>query len=310
MNRTFALPLIIAALFFSSCQQKFVIPEEPFTVEITKVLSDAVWVDIIPVNNDFHYYVGVVTVKEFNMKYGTDDKLIAAADAELRETWEKIKSVVPSGYDFYNTLLYQGSYVTKMPLLEDDTEYYCFMFPYGDDSNPEDKLMKVYFRTKAKIPTDISFSASLSGSVLTVTPTNDDTYYWDYELKSAVEKDYFGSPEFFYQYIISSYEEYGFIDNLLSKGQSTSDMSDYYELNSGDVFYLVCSGYNNGINSSRSYYEVTFSGPGLPGKVIPYSEPTLTEEGSLCGSSIPSVHILQDNVRQTSRRATPRRELW
>lgn len=293
--------IITAALLsvLTSCSKVIFLSKEPFTIEIPNVQSKTAWVDIVPETNDFSYYLGVIPVKEFEYKYSSNANLCVGVDAELKASWEKyFKEDMP----FSDFALCNGSYLAPFYELEPETEYYAFAFPYDDKDRPVDKVVKVKFFTKVYKESDINFSVTLDGSQITVTPTNNDPYYWEWDDRETIENDYF-TPKVFYYCCLEMYEQFGFMDTVLSQGQDGEDMAPYYEkMNPGDQFYLVAAGYSDGTNSDLHVYSLTYVGEGLPGKVEE------VDTGTLYESSIPSSHISQGSGRRFFGLSTPLRE--
>lgn len=272
--KTRKLFILFAALLpLLSCKKVPSLSDQPFTIEMKTVQSKAVWADIVPEYNDFYYTTGTVSVKEYEEKYKTDAALVTARDKEDKYFWEtNFKGKI----SFKDSYLYQGAYFVKSTDLVPETDYYVYAFPYDNDDNPVYKLVKQRFTTKAYKQSDIDFTLSLSGSELSVLPSNnDDTYYFDYDTVESVEDDFAGSPSIFYHYLIYKYEEYGFMAGLSCRGPKTEKLSDCFEMKPGMTFYWVGSGYENGINSDYRIFKLTYAGEGLPGTVERIKDPIL-----------------------------------
>jgi len=258
--------LLVAVLTLAGCTKIPSLSDTPFTITVKSVQSNAVWADVIPETNDFRYNFGAVSVADYEQKYHNDESMIQAKDAEDKEFWQKnLKDKI----SFSDAFLYNGAYFVKSVDLEPDTDYYIFAFPYDGDDNPVCKVVKQRITTMSYKPSDIEFSVCLQGSVISVVPSNNDRYYFDYETVETVVNDFGDDPELFYTYLVHKYEEYGFMPELMCQGPQDSDIADYYSITPGQQFYMVASGYDNGINSKCRVYKLTYAGPDLPGKVEP-----------------------------------------
>lgn len=295
------LTIITSALLLvlSACSKMASLSSEPFSIEIYNLQSKAAWIDIVPETNDFGYYYSVISVKEFDYKYSSNYNLMMATDAMLREMWEEYFTDVMPFRDF---AMYSGSFLEPVYELEPETEYYAFAYPYDDKDRPVDKVVKLRFCTKPYKESDIKFTVSLDGSMLSVTPTNSDSYYWEWEETAIIEDDYW-CPLYFYEACLRMYEEYGFMDTVLSRGKDGEDMAPYYDaLNPGDEIYLVAAGYTDGTNSPVYAFRVTYAGEGLPGKVEEVDAELRR------GSSTLSSRISRGRILRPSGLGAPQRE--
>ena len=264
------LPIIFSILAALCCQK---IPDPldmsyEITVDEDKMTFDSVWLEVIPSNNDFFYWVGVESASEL-AAYKNDEAFITAKMEELRLDYEK------RGYGaitFFDLETEKGAYWGRQVFLEPDTDYYALAFTIDDGGNAVMQLHKIAFRTKPKSVSDITFDVSLDGTVFTVTPSNDDSYYYDYATEEEIDEDYAGSPTAFFVITRTLYEEYGFASAQCETGISKSDAADYYTLEAGDKLYLVASGYKYGVTSEIYIWEIEYGGEGNPGIVKEYHE--------------------------------------
>lgn len=270
-NRRIISFLSAALLLLTGCSKMPVLSDHPFTIGISSVQAKAVWADVVPETNDFNYNFGTVTVKDYEEIYKTDEALILAKDKEDREYWEKnLKEHI----SFRDAFLYRGAYFLNGSPLEPETDYYIFAFPYDKDDKPVCKLVKQRFKTASAILSDIDFTVTLNGSVISLVPSNDDTYCFEYETLETVNENFGGSPSLFFSTLIYKYEEYGFMADRTEKGTAESDIAPFYTLTTGMEFYLVASGYNNGVNSPYRMFKLTYVEEGLPGKVEKVEAPS------------------------------------
>lgn len=263
-------------LFAVSCSKLPSLSDNPISIEIASLQPQNVWFDIIPENNDFYYYFDVVPVADYE-KFSSDALFIKEQDDFLRNVYDILLDLGETG-SFEENCLYKDAifeaFYGNGIILEPEHDYYVFAFPYDNNGNPINKLVKERFTTPPMIHSDITFEISLEGSVVTVTPSNDDKYLFDYDSIADIELSYMGMPSVFYNQMISVYEEYGFMDSMISQGAESEDMLDYIDIKPGDKVYFGVAGYDSGLTTAVSYYTLTYNGPGLPGTVEPYVEDT------------------------------------
>ena len=271
-GKTIAAMILLSGVILtlsSSCKKmSYEVSDSPFLIELKHIHSDAVFVDIIPESIDFHYYYDVVSEQDY-ARYPGDKALIDSTDACLKDIFAIMQEYVEGSFeDFW---LRSGAIAEEyngLTLLEPDTAYILYAYAYDENLVPLDKLTKVNFKTPAKKVSDISFSVTLQGSTIVVTPSNDDSYFFEYEAVEEVKSNYGDNPHFWFESIVSFYESYDFMDNFISRGTDSEDMSIYYDLAPGDGFYLFVTGYDNGLTSPEpSAYKLKYNGPDIAGTV-------------------------------------------
>jgi len=244
----------LVALSLLSCAKNYLdISDHPFDISTPKIEANRVVVDVIPDNNDFYYMFGVVAAETF-------EAVGQAAFIDLVDNFSKSTYKIlfeTTSLDKYLEWMYRGAYDEVNHDLEPDTRYIVFAFPYNGLTPDAGRFTKVEFKTPAIVKSDNVFSVSIDGSVISVTPSNNDTYFFDYCSKDDLN-DYYSSIDFFYRKSIDIYWEYGFLDTFIAKGPSSEDIRDYYaEMVEGDIFYMAISGYNQGITTDVTYYKIT-----------------------------------------------------
>lgn len=284
----YILPILLFAAV--SCSKEPSLSDNPISIEITSLQPRNVWFDIIPENNDFYYYFDVVSLEEYN-KYPSDAAFIRDQDDFLRMVYESLLDLDEIG-SFQETLLYRDAifepYYGNGVLLEPEHDYVVFAFPYDSKGQPIEKIVKQRFTTPAEKHSDITFEVALEGSLVTVTPSNSDQYLYEYEFVDVIDDSYLGYPSIYYSQMVSVYEEYGFMDTMVSRGEETEDMMDYIDLEPGDEVYFGIAGYDNGLTTEVSFYKLTYTGPGLPGIVEPYFEDS---EDFVAGQGLMGVYM-------------------
>lgn len=271
---------ICAAVLLSACNNNYVpVGDHPFDISVPRIEARTALIDVIPDNNDFHYMFGCIDTLTLH-QIGGDANFVEITDTGLKSIYKTLYET--ESLEKFSDFLYQGAYDAVCNSLTPDTYYWAYAYPYSDTLPDASKLTKLLFKTPEAKVSEITFSAALNGSTITVTPSNNDQYFWDYVSEEDMNTYYYGRPDIFYSNILDLYWSYGFLESMLSKGGPTSeDMSEYYELKAEDKFYLVCSGYDNGVSSEPEVFRVTYKGKDLPGIV----EKETKEEGDTLPST-------------------------
>ena len=130
-------------------------------------------------------------------------------------------------------------------------------------------IYRLPFTTPAKPHSDIAFDVVMTDrETVRITPTNNDTYYWEASTKEAVFNYYeidlqdttykasFMIPLWFGGVI---YTNYKWDFDIVSRGVEYVRLSDFTEhLRDGDIFYLACVGYTTEETSEEYLYEITY----------------------------------------------------
>lgn len=261
--------VLFSSLMLFSCQKA--VPEvsdRPFKITTHYTATTSAWLDVLPETNDFYWYIDAIPVSEFNAK-GSVEACIADTDKEIKELFEEYLKGGLVGGSFPESMLYRGSFLTAFIPLENKTKYIAYAYAYEEDGTPTNKYQTVQFQTNEYIASDMTFSISLKGSELTFIPSNDDPYFWSYELKSKLDEEW--DEEYQYNHhVLAAYNNiyYGFLDFLEMHGPHTEDASGYVKLKEGDKFIVFVSGYNHDINTCIYKYECTYAGEGQEGTVV------------------------------------------
>jgi len=258
--------LFSLAVLFSCKKVNQDISNNPFKITSHYVATSSVDLDVVPENNDFYWYYDVISVSDFNSK-GTIEACIKETDKKLKESYETYREAGLIDGPFCETMLYRGSYIVSGINLKSKENYIAYSYAYEEDGTATNKYQTLKFQTYEFIPSDIKFSLSLTGSNLTFTPTNNDTYYCTYELKSIIDEDWGDYPFAFLYIDIFRTVQYGFFDFLEVSGTYTEDILEYLPLKEGDKFIVFVCGYNHDITSAAYEYECTYAGEGKEGSV-------------------------------------------
>lgn len=257
-SRRYIFAFLSAVMALSACKKDAVpVSDHPFDITTPKIEATRVVMDVIPDNNDFYYLFGAFQAEAFESLGQT--KFVELMDNLAKETYKALFET--TSLDGFLDWTYRGAYEEVVHDLVPNTRYIVFAYPY-DDLNPmAEKFTKVEFTTPELVKSENKFEITVDGTVISVSPSNGDSYFFDYCTAEELD-DYYMSIDYFFRESIDVYWEYGFLDSFISKGASSEDIKDYYEYGSykiadGDVFYMAISGYDKGITTDVSYYKIT-----------------------------------------------------
>jgi len=262
MKKILLVLSVILSLAVSCRKVDFVIGDNPFTIEVKNIYARAVWVDILPENNDFYFYYDIVSLNDFS-EFDSDADFVSYVDGQNREMYDIL---VEYGYTdpFEELMLYRSAilepYYGNDVLLEPETDYYLYAFAYDKNLNAIGTLHKVKFRTPKEVHSENTFTVVLNGDYITVTPSNDDQYLFDFATEKELKELYYGMPEYYFSQMIDVYEQYGFMDSMVSQGEDTDYLFDYYTtIDDGEKIYVMVAGYDHGLTTDVSIHEFTYS---------------------------------------------------
>ena len=120
---------------------------------------------------------------------------------------------------FQDMFCYKGVRSIRETQLSPDIDYRLVVFQVNPATHEAigDVLYSADFHTRPIPESDCTFRIQYSGSTLRILPSNQDTWFWEYDLASRLTGVY-GSPYFFYYSIIDMYDQYGFLDYNLCQG--------------------------------------------------------------------------------------------
>lgn len=176
-----------------------------FDITVTDIGASAATVSVTPSKTDVPYYFDLITKADYEANGGNEDAIAQAVSSFLSflmdyygETLENtVASIVSTGPDSY---AYESG-------LDPETEYYVFACGLTSDGRINTDVGMKAFKTEAVKPSTNVFTMDISnitatGSLVTLTTTNDDPYIidvWptadleglsDAEIVSAVEETY------------------------------------------------------------------------------------------------------------------------
>ncbi len=194
-----------------------------FTIQLSNITSTSVKMAVTPSNDTDTYFFDVVETRVLG-HYSTPGAFVTDYISQLKAIYEEYGLALGDA-------LSQGpdSWEYQAGDLNPGTEYYAFAFGVTPEGVITSAVAMEPFKTLEAVPSgpsdnELSISVTqvtATGALVSVTPSNDDTYYFDVIEKSAIDE--FGAPlDFALDYIVklkNTYEAYGYtLADALSSG--------------------------------------------------------------------------------------------
>lgn len=258
MRRRLSHLLLFPIIFIlAACSAKDVMVTEPVDIHLTldKVKSRKVYYTVTSANQDASYYVGLryVDPKEPPM---SDLQLAQAFLASERMNYDVLKENRDIHANLADLSTYKGSRSLKKSHLAYGKDYRLLLFQV----NPKDlsiigNIQGESIHTPELDILDVDFSFSIKSGKLTITPSgNDFSYYWDYESETRIYDDYLSPSNYLYS-VIDMYEDFGFMNNVLSKGVTEFDLLEGPMID-GTNYIVVVAAYDPAQGEINSDYKV------------------------------------------------------
>lgn len=213
----------LALLAACKSEDKTIVTPATLSVKVNTVGASKVNFSVTSSNPDAAYiFIGIGAFEDW--WYSWSDMQVAQdylrQIKSLDDEYAKDKTQFSNFQDRY---CYKGNRSFRYQFLGRDMDYRLIVFqvdPFKRELIGEPA--STTFHTEVMPHVELDFQVDVQGDVLTITPSdNDVTYYWDYE-----SDDYFwgdmASSVYYYLYMVTDmYEEYGFMDQMVSKGPET-----------------------------------------------------------------------------------------
>ena len=241
-------------------------PALTFTIQLSNITSTSVKMAVTPSNDTDTYFFDVVETRVLG-HYSTPEAFVADYISQLKAIYEEngiaLGDALSKGPDSWE---YQES------TLNPGTEYYAFAFGVTPEGVITSKVAMEPFKTLEATPSgpsDNVLSLSVSrvtatGALVSVTPSNNDTYYFDVIEKSAIDE--FGAPiDFALDYIVklkNTCEANGYtLADILSSGADSFSYDGYLSPNT--EYYAYAFGATADCTVNTSVVLVPFKTPDL-----------------------------------------------
>ncbi len=244
-----SLSIIAALCLLPSCtpQNQGQTSASPYEVTLDEVKGTKIKFTMAPDYPDAAF--SYIVIPEEEGRGHSVRELVNIQIAELRVLYDTWAAENPSHEGrFQDMFCYSGKRSIKSRYLTDDTDYKLIVYqlnPFTYDVLGD--IFSVNFHTPKVEITEMDFDVVIDGDKLSIIPSdNNITYYWDYELKSKVYDDFL-NPYFYFYSLLDLYEDYDFMDHLLSKGPDEWVFSrDDVAIKEGAEYVLCIATYMNG----------------------------------------------------------------
>ena len=221
-----------------------------FEITVSDITTSGATVSVIPSDETALYYFDRVT-KEAYMTFDNDEAFMKAMIENLRQSCEEsgasLASAISVGEDGYT---YTGD-------LTPATEYYIYAFAVDAKLNPYSDLTLEPFTTLEAQNSTNTFTVSVNGGAITITPSNNDQYFWD--LLPAEECQGVSDTEIM-QTLIEYYQEEGTLGYYLVRGVDTYDYTQY--MTAGTSYTVCVFGFEGMPTTELTKYTFTYAGSG------------------------------------------------
>lgn len=232
-----------------------------FGVEITELKGDKIRFTINPSNPEA-YYAYKLEPDYWDPYYMTGEELLREEMEQLITRYNMFDLDKKPNVDFADAFCYQDEAELVELFLDRRTNYKLVVFqvnPWKQEGlgTPTE----VYFRTPDIEFVDLNFALEFEGDVLRIHPSDPSvTYYWDYEDVEIIENEY-NTPINYYHTLIDMFEQYGFMDTLVSLGDEEWNFPlDDPTVPTDKEWYLILASYQNGeINSEETIVKFTWN---------------------------------------------------
>lgn len=246
-----------------------------FDITVSEISAMGATISVVPSDQTTLYYFDRVTKEAYDAYKGDDEQFMQDMVEYLREYCEEsgtsLVSAISVGDDEFS---YTGQ-------LTPDTEYYAYAFVVDAHLNPGSKLTLKAFRTNEAEQSNNTFTVSVNGSTVTVTPTTQDPYFWDI----VPSETYVGkSDEYIMNDLITYYAGEGYLDYYIVQGVDSYDFSGF--LQSGKSYKVYVFGYEGAPTTDLFEYEFTYTGSGSGEGGSDDANTSLTEDVTLNIASV------------------------
>ena len=220
-----------------------------FRIFVENITTAGADVTVVPSDETALYYFDKVTKAEYESYKGDNAAFMKAMIDNLREfckeSGNSLASSISVGDDSHS---YNGNLVPG-------TDYYIFAFALDSKLNPNSNLTLEAFTTESVQASTNTFQVSVNGGEITVTPSNNDPYFWDMmpteECQGVSDSDLMNE-------LVSYYQQMGFLDYYIVNGVDTFDYSQY--MTPGNSYTVCVFGFNGVPTTALTKYTFTYTG--------------------------------------------------
>ena len=226
-----------------------------FDVSVDKVKGSKVEFTITPDNPNASYIYGLASENQDQFIWD-GEKLIAWELGWMGAMYNSKESLEPAIGTFIDMFGYKGPRKFKSSRLVTGIQYRLYVIQIDPTTEKAiGPLHEVIFQTKAIPEVNLEFTLVCVGDKLSILPSDkQETWFWEYEMNYRIE-DVYGDADTFFYYIIDMYENYGFLDQLLCRGNAEWVFSrDDRSLKEGYDYTLAIAGCADGELTTPIHY--------------------------------------------------------
>lgn len=216
--RHIRISIILAAAALAVCCTPKSSRVSDFTITVSDILSTKARVRVEPSNLEAYYCYGFLSEE---MEYYFNMSDLENSQFQLnfsKERWALVCEEEGRTVSFTDNYCFRGERETKHYFLTPDSQYRIIVFQV-DPKKLEiiGTPVSAQFHTNPLTMSSITFDISFGADKVTITPSNADEYYWDYENKEVILREY-ADAEYYLRNLIFMYEDYGFMEHRTSRG--------------------------------------------------------------------------------------------
>lgn len=248
MRKILFIASILLLAGCASTKDKFSPDACSFDIKITEVKGTRVKFTITPQDEYACYAFGILN--SYDPSFNEPAKTLAENQIGwMNERYDMMSSDGEYSGSFMDMFCYRGPRSLSKDNLSSDTEHKLIIMQVNPETHSIiGEPVVVQFRTKQVLKnTSLTFDIRFEDDKVIIVPSDlNVTYCWDYENKELIENRYI-TPNQYFRRLIYMYEDYEFMDNILSKGRDEWEFSaEDPDMVEGETCTLVVAGYENG----------------------------------------------------------------
>ena len=253
--------ILLCALLFS-CSKDSPTRAGEFRIELTSLGGTRARITVAAMNKEAYYtYIQISRGEEaFDAPV---EEIIRTEVARMEDSYRYFSQVGISG-SFAEVFCYQGSRQLEMASLQSDTDFKIILFQLHPKTHAViGEPVVVPFHTRPVPVRNLTFDVQVADNHISVTPSDATlTYLWEYEESKTIEESYFLPQNYLYK-VAGMYQEYGFIDSMVSMGYDEWDLARDKWLKTGMECTLVVAGCEEGeFTTHPMKMRFRYNGPG------------------------------------------------
>ncbi len=255
------LYLCLTGLLTLGCTKaKLATEPSDFKIEVDWVKGTRAQFTITPSDPNVCYAYGTLEA-EHPMYDATDEEIVNFQLEWMDSDYESLRRDGKVEGDFVDLFCFIGPRTLQSKLMSPDTDQKLLVFQIHPETHTVlGPLHKLEFHTQAVPEQEIDFTIQYKDNMFRILPSDKQmTWFWEYERNTKIE-DVYMAPYFFFYDIICMYDDYGFLDNLLSKGDNEYVLpQDDPSIQEGVLYTMMMSACSDGeISSPVSYAEFIY----------------------------------------------------